>query len=1337
MHIKQQSHFRRKVYLTFLFILCVSLKIVYSQNHPGTGTIRTAGSCVPTGWSLDVGSPDVSDATGWGFKGSLASCDSSAGTTAWKNTILPPPNGETRWLSAHSTEQASMIITGLTVGTSYTLEFYYMTAIVTNPQIGGYGGILSTKIRYSIDGGAMISKPIVAGDTWYKETVTFTATATTSKFTYYGGDHDGFFPGNAATEGDLTNISFKPNGTVPANSCPTINLTSTPMVTICNGQSAVLTATGPSATNYTYTWLPSGSGTTITVSPTDTIGYQVTVDSAGCKKTANSIVIVNPVPVVTATSSTVCPGQTATLTASGAASYTWSPGTNLSATTGASVNSTPPGNITYTVTGTSDGCSATAISSVTIAGSIPISVNSSTVCPGQTATLIASGGTTYSWSPATNLSATTGASVNSTPPGNITYTVTGTTNGCSGTAVSTVTIAGSIPISVNSETICTGATATLTASGGTTYSWSDASTANPKTVSPGATTSYTVTGTTNGCSGTAVATVTISPALTVTVTSTSVCSGVSATLTAGGATTYVWSDGSTAGTLTASPVTPTSYTVTGTSNGCTGTGVGTINIITKDDASFSYTPSTVCKTGGTDPSPVITGTTGGTFSCTDGALVLNSSTGVITLASTPIGTYTVTYTTAGTCPDSKTYVIAIVNVPDATFSYAGPYCQNVLPNPLPTFPSGSSAGVFTGSPAGLNFTNSGTGEVNLVGSTPNSYTVTNTIAAGGGCPAATYTNTITINAVPVTTVNNQTVCGGVPATLTAGGATTYLWSDGSTAGTLTAAPLTTTPYTVTGTTAGCSSSAVGTITANPIPTVTVNSATVCAGTAATLTASGATSYSWSDGSSASSLTASPGTTTPYTVTGTSAGCSSSASGTITVNPMPTVTVNSLAICAGQSATLTAAGANTYVWSDATTANPKTVSPGTTTPYTVVGTSAGCSGTAVSTVTVNQVPVITVNSPTICSGASTTLTAVGGSAYVWSNGGAGASITVSPASTTPYTVSDNTAGCSGSAVSTVTVNTPPTVTVNSAIICIGQSATLTASGASSYLWSNGSVANSITVSPVTPTSYTVIGNPGGCSGSAVTTITVMPLPVITVNSATVCAGSPATLTAAGGTSYVWSTGSVTASTTVSPAVTTSYTVTGTGGGCSNTAVGTVTAFPIPTAGFSSSPNPVGVLSPVITFTDRSSSDVNSWSWSFGDGDSLAGTQNPVHTYPSVETTYTVTLNVANAGLCINSISHTVIVGPEFSFYIPNAFSPNDDQKNDVFFGSGTGINKYKLLIFDRWGNQIFKTEELSGTWNGKANGGAEVAQQDVYVWRVIITDVFKKEHEFLGTVTIVK
>lgn len=244
--------------------------------------------------------------------------------------------------------------------------------------------------------------------------------------------------------------------------------------------------------------------------------------------------------------------------------------------------------------------------------------------------------------------------------------------------------------------------------------------------------------------------------------------------------------------------------------------------------------------------------------------------------------------------------------------------------------------------------------------------------------------------------------------------------------------------------------------------------------------------------------------------------------------------------------------------------------------------------------------------------------------------------------------------------------------------------------------------------------------------------------ITVNSATICSGQIAVLTASGAVTYAWSNGDLTASTTVSPTHTTTYTVAGSdASGCSGKATSTVKVLPIPKAEFDFTPKQAGLLNQTITFRDGSSEDVNYWNWNFGDGDSLApDTKNPVHTYSGKEAIYLVTLNVSN-GACANSTSHTVTIGPEYAFYIPNAFSPNNDEINDVFGGKGKGILKFQLSVFDRWGNLIFKADDINKTWNGRANGGADVAQQDVYVWKADVTDIFKKEHKYMGTVTLVK
>ncbi len=459
-----------------------------------------------------------------------------------------------------------------------------------------------------------------------------------------------------------------------------------------------------------------------------------------------------------------------------------------------------------------------------------------------------------------------------------------------------------------------------------------------------------------------------------------------------------------------------------------------------------------------------------------------------------------------------------------------------------------------------------------------------------------------------------------------------------------------------------------------------------------------------------------------------------------MNPIPLVSVNDPAICFGNSTNLTAVGANTYLWSDGTTTNPKTVSPTSSASYTVTGTILGCSASDVANVTITLLPIITVNSPAICAGQSATLTASGGSVYDWQTGQTANFITVSPLTTTTYTVGDNTPGCSGSTISTVTVNSLPVVTVNAATICGGQSATLSASGANTYLWSTGSAANPLIVSPASPMSYTVTGTTAaGCTATASTNVSVNSLPLISVNSTSICGGLSSTLIASGAISYVWSNGNLTTSITVSPANTTPYTVTGTDvNGCSGTGIGSVTVFPKPGAQFTTSPNPVGVLSPNVTFNNQSTSDVNYWFWSFGDGDSLNdNTHSPTHTYPGDTASYMATLIVHNAGFCYDTINHLVLIGPEYSFYIPNAFTPDGDGINDDFFGKGTGILEYQLMVFDRWGNFIFVSDDINEGWDGKANQGADVAQQDVYVWKVSITDIFKKKHNYTGTVTIVR
>ena len=202
---------------------------------------------------------------------------------------------------------------------------------------------------------------------------------------------------------------------------------------------------------------------------------------------------------------------------------------------------------------------------------------------------------------------------------------------------------------------------------------------------------------------------------------------------------------------------------------------------------------------------------------------------------------------------------------------------------------------------------------------------------------------------------------------------------------------------------------------------------------------------------------------------------------------------------------------------------------------------------------------------ICTGASTTLTASGGTGYTWDNGlGAGASHTVSPASTTTYNVTVTASnGCTATDQVTVTVNGLPTANAGADdAICEGLSTILTASGGTGYTWDNGLGAGaSHTVSPVATTTYTVtVTDANGCSDTDQVTVTVNGLPTANAGADdAICTGSSTTLTASGGTGYTWDNGlGAGASHTVSPVATTTYTVTVTdANGCTATDQVTVT------------------------------------------------------------------------------------------------------------------------------------------------------------------------------------
>jgi PKD repeat protein len=1019
---------------------------------------------------------------------------------------------------------------------------------------------------------------------------------------------------HTATNASGSNTSTQ---TITVNALPTVATTATP-TTICSGSSTTITATGAA----TYSWMPGSlTGSPVTVSPTSTTTYTVTGTAAsGCTNTATRTITVNPSPTITTTTSggTICSGSSTTITGNGGTSYTWMPG-NL---TGTTVTVSPTVTTTYTVTGTAaNGCTNTATRTITVnpTPTITVAASPAAICVGNSTTMTATGGSTYTWMPG-NLS---GTSVTVTPTVTTTYTVTGTAaNGCTNTAAITITVNSTptVTATAGNATICSGSSTTLTGAGATTYTWMPGSlTGTTVTVTPASTTTYTVTGS-NGCTGTATITVTVNPTPTVTTTAspTSVCAGNSSTITATGATSYSWMPGNLTGSpVTVTPASTTTYTVTGTSaNGCIATATRTITV---------------------NPSPTVTATATNTSICTGGTTTL-SATGATTYNWQP-------------------------------GNHNGANWNNISP------------------------------------ATTTTYTVTGTSA---GC-TGTATITITVNPTPTVTATASpaTICAGSSSTVTATGATTYTWNPGNISGSpATVTPASTTTYTVTGANGGCTATRTVTVTVNPSPTVSVTSAntSICVGNSTTLTASGGTSYTWNPGSlTGTSVTVTPTATTTYTVTGTAAnGCTNSATILITVNPTPTVSVTSLnsAICDGSSETLTASGATTYNWMPGSlSGSAVTVTPSSSTTYTVTGTNGTCSATATISITVNPAPTVsaTASNTSICSGSSVTLTGSGATSYDWQPGNlSGSSITDAPLSTTTYTMTGTDAnGCTSTANVTVTVNPTPTVTLttSSASICTGSSVTLNASGASTYNWMPGNISgSSVTDSPAATTTYTATGtDANGCTATEMITVTVYAQPPVTATGNNlICPGFSTTLYGGGGTSYVWQPGGFTTdSITVTPVSTTTYTVTGTdAAGCTNTATITVTIDTLP-----ATPS-ISVVGNVLTSTVTGTS----YQW-FLNGNPIVGATSQSHT-AIVAGNYTV--EVYSAAGCGSGQSGPVVITGISANGVTDYFSifPNPSDGHFQLTFSVGSESDYVLEIHDMFG-QIIYTETLkhfSGTYS---------------------------------------
>ncbi|MBL7766276.1 MAG: T9SS type A sorting domain-containing protein [Chitinophagaceae bacterium] len=691
---------------------------------------------------------------------------------------------------------------------------------------------------------------------------------------------------------------------------------------------------------------------------------------------------------------------------------------------------------------------------VTTPPSLTVTASADSICFGGTTNSILNvtspnANYTYSWSPATGLNTTIGATVVANPLVQTTYSVTAMDagSGCINTATKTINIYSNFTLTsvVSPTLVCAGDSATLTATcslgGSGTYAWTPTvNMASPTTLitktAPWTTTVYTITAAeSHGCTKTSTANLNVHPIITGTLAASpsSFCTGSTGPASLSAVIPFI------CGFTTLSGFTsiyaPANWTTSQTNSN------GTVN----------HTASAITMTSGTNGSGN-PGTTNRslTIGCA-GNVTFNWSYSTPDFALFDYPQYTINggapvifpnFNPNGASVQSGTASIAVpaggvLRFEAYTIDNDGLPCSFTISNFVaPAAPLTSTVNYWTAASGG---TNLGAPPLTVNPTSTTTYYAQYTQATTGCVSPFRDSVTITVHPLPTVVANasNTSVCAGSSTTLSGGGASTYTWTGGVNDG-VSFVPASTNTYTVTGTDVNtCVNTASITINVNALPTVTASASpsTLCAGNNTTLSGGGASSYTWTDGvnSPADGVAFPPAATATYTVTGTDGNlCSATSSVTVTVNTLPTVTATAspASVCIGGNTTLNGGGASSYTWTDGvnTPVDGVAFAPAATTTYTVTGTDGNlCSATSAVAVTVNALPNVTASMTlgSFCPGAPIGLIGDGASTYSWMPGNlSGTNVTIYPQTSTIYTVTgtDNNS-CTNAYTITVSPSSP--------------------------------------------------------------------------------------------------------------------------------------------------------------------------------------------------------------------------------------------------------------------------------------------------------------------------
>lgn len=1102
--------------------------------------------------------------------------------------------------------------------------------------------------------------------------------------------------------------------------------------------------------NPTHTYATAGTYTTTLI----------VAAGSGCGDTITGVITVNPIPTAQFTFVSVCTNDTTDFTSTslgGPTTFTWDYGDgsplDVSNNPNPSHVYSTSGNYNVILTaGYGTGCThSTTISVAANPRTVP-SFTSNVPClglPTNFTDATTNTPTLWQWNFGDASPVNTSQSPSHTYASAGTYTVSLITQngfGCIDSTTATVTVYPLPVADFTADTVCEGYASGFLDISTSAVAWSwDFGDGSPLNTSANPTHvyltqgTYTVTLVVNnvpGCADTIQHTIIVNPLPVAAFASTTACFTYPTLFTDNSTSAINWEwdfgDGSPLATTQSPNYT---YTAAGTYNttlvafnifGCTDTLVQPVTVLPQPQAGFAA--STVCA----NQAIVFTDTSAGaptqwSWDFGDGS--------PLDLTQNPPhnyllgGTYSITLIVgnAAGCADTLLQTVNVGTVPFPAFTGTSVCLGNVTSfTDLTTDPT-PIAGYYWDFGDG---NNSFQQNPNYIYQNPGTYTITLIVTNTSGCDS-TITGTVTVTAPPVAAFNFDTVCVGSTTTFTdvsTGSPSTWFWDFGD-GNNSTTGPIVQHTYANAGTYLvsvivsggnGCTDQTFNVVSVvNTVTSVMNVSDSVCLNSTLTFldasTTNNATIAGWQwDFGDGSPLDTNQNTAHTYVTAGTytvtlsvwaSSGCVSVSTQTITVSPLPVAAFAATTACANQQTVFTdnTPGSITqWQWdfgdlTSSTQQNPlhQYASAGNYNVELIVTTNGGCSDTITNPVTVHAQPVAAFTTNTVCWGDTTKFTNGSSSSdgniisYAWDFSDGGQSTAIDPDH--EFTMYND--------------SFMVTLIVQTQYGCI----------------------DTLTQLVVTYPVPVVLFSPDATSGCE--DFTVNFAETSQINNATI-------------TNWLWDFGDGNFTYTQNPTHTyndsgsyyVALTVT-TSDGCLfiDTMNFPIVVYPKPVADFTYAPQPVTIIQPEVEFTDESFG-ATYWEYDFGDFDGSIQ-QNPTHTYQDTGI-YTVQQIVINQYGCSDTTELQLPILAEFVFFIPNSFTPNGNGNNEIFFGEGEGIREFEMLIFDRWGNLIFKSNDPNIGWDGRGGDG-NLCQIDTYVYRFFIIDVLGEQHKYMGHVNLIR